>query len=67
MGTFPKEWIPSSGHAKNGWKNNPKILSEITTAVNEDTYIEDETAFMEELDLVLEYLKSKYKIEKLKP
>ena len=43
-----------------------KILSEIVTAMNEEVYVADENDMMEKVDLVLEYLKSKYEIKKLK-
>ncbi len=60
---YPKEWEPNKVHIKSGWKNNPNILSEITTAVNErHEYIEDENEFMETVDFILEFLKAKYNI-----
>lgn len=62
MRTYPKEWVASPKEIENGWNNKPKILSEITTAVNDEIYIEDENEFMEKVDVILEYLKSKYKI-----
>ncbi len=58
--THPKEWDATPQEIKNGWKNSPKVLSELVTALNEEEYIEDESAFMETMDSILEILKSKY-------
>ena len=60
MNNCPDEWKPTPAHIKSGWKNNPKILSEIVTALNEETFVEDESEMMETIDHVLEFLKSKY-------
>lgn len=62
MNNYQKEWEPRKVDIKSGWKNNAKILSDITEFVNEELYIPDENEFMEKLDLVFEYLKDKYKI-----
>lgn len=56
----PKEWEPTELHKKSGWKNNPMILSDITTAVNEEFYIEDENEFMERVDIILEWISQRY-------
>lgn len=63
---YPAAWKPDMVHVRSGWKNNPKVLSEIVTALNEEMFVEDESEKMEEIDLILEHLKSKY-IIKLKP
>lgn len=60
----PLEWKPTKVHTKSGWKNNPEILSEIVTEINEEIYVDDESVEMEKIDIVLEWLKSKYKISK---
>ena len=62
---YPEEWQPSKIDARVGWKNRSKILAEIASAVNEEIYIEDENEFMEKVDVILEWLKTKYKIQKL--
>lgn len=59
---FPKEWEARPIDIKSGWKNNPKILAEIVTAINDETYVEDESEMMETIDIVLEFLKKKYNI-----
>jgi len=58
--THPIEWDAAPVHLKSGWKNNPKILSEIVTAINDEEYVEDEDQMMEMMDIVLEWMKSKY-------
>ena len=63
MLTYPQSWEPRPIDVKSGWKNNSKILSEIVTAINDEIYIEDEGEFMEKVDVMLEYLKSKYEIK----
>ena len=63
---FPKEWEPSKVHLKSGWKNNPKVLQEIVTTINDEMFVESEDEMMEMMDVVLEYLKSKYSITPLK-
>ena len=63
MATFPEEWNPTKVDVKSGWKNRSKVLADITTYVNDETYIPDENDFMEKVDLILEYLKLKYKIQ----
>lgn len=55
---------PTALDVKSGWKNNSKLLSEIVTNLNEEVYIEDENGMMEKIDIVLEYLKSKFNITK---
>lgn len=60
---FPKEWDPTEIDSKAGWQNRSRILANITTYVNNEIYIEDENEFMEKVDLILEWLKSKYKIK----
>ena len=62
MNIYPKEWEPRPTDLKSGWKNNPKILSEIVTSINDETFVEDENELMEKIDFALEWLKSKYKI-----
>ena len=54
------EWQPRAVDEKSGWKNNAKILAEILTAINNDIYIEDESAEMEKIDIVLEWIKKRY-------
>ena len=66
MKTYPEEWQASEKEIANGWKNKPEILSEIVTAINNETYVEDENEMMEIMDIVLDWMKSKYKITKLK-
>ena len=66
MKTYPEEWQASEKEIANGWKNKPKMLSEIVTAINNETYVEDENEMMEIMDIVLDWMKSKYKITKLK-
>lgn len=65
MKKYPKEWQPSQIHLKSGWKNNPNILGEIVTAINDEMYVEDENEMMEMMDIVLEWVKVKYKITSL--
>jgi len=62
---FPKQWQATEREIKNGWKNSPAILSELVSALNEDEYVEDENAFMETMDNILEILKSRCRIELL--
>lgn len=62
---YPKEWEPTKVHIKSGWKNNPNILTEIVTAINDEIYVEDENALMEKIDVALEHLKTKYQIKSL--
>jgi hypothetical protein len=62
MVSFPKSWLPTKIHLKSGWKNNPIILAEIVTSINDEIYVEDENEMMEKIDIVLEWLKSKYNI-----
>jgi hypothetical protein len=57
---YPKEWDAKMNEKNNGWKNSPRVLSEIVTAMNDDTYIEDENEMMEYIDLALEFIKKKY-------
>lgn len=64
MTNSPIEWQPRPVDIKSGWKNNAKILAEIVDYVNGEKYVEYEDVLMEQLDEVLEYLKSKYKITK---
>lgn len=61
---LPKEWQPTGIDIKSGWKNNTILLQEITTYVNEEIFVEDESHFMELLDHALEFIKSKYNITK---
>jgi len=65
MKKYPKEWQASEKEIANGWKNKPEMLSEIVTAINNEEYVADENAMMETMDIVLEWMKSKYKITKL--
>ena len=60
--TYPSNWVASEKELKNGWSNAPAILSEITSFVNDDKYIEDESDFMEYVDLILNYMKLHYTI-----
>ena len=62
---IPAEWQARPIDVKSGWKNNAKLLAEITTAVNDEIYIEDENVFMEKVDVILEWMKKRYKIEAL--
>ena len=55
-----EDWKPRAIDEKSGWKNNAKILAEIVTAINNDIYIEDESAEMEKIDIVLEWIKKRY-------
>jgi len=57
---YPKEWDASQKEKDNGWNNNPKILSEIVDAINNEMYVEDESEMMEFIDHALTYLKLKY-------
>lgn len=66
MKKYPKEWEAKLNEKANGWHNSPKILAKIVTAINDEMYVEDEGEMMEYIDHALEYLKSKYSIEKLK-
>lgn len=59
---IPIAWESRKVDLKSGWKNNPKILSEIVTAINDEMYVEDESKMMEMIDIVLEWLKEKYNI-----
>jgi len=61
---FPQEWIPTEVHKKSGWRNNPKVLSEIVTNINDEIYVPDESELMEKIDLVLEWMKKRYTITK---
>lgn len=62
----PKEWEARPTDLKSGWKNNAKILAEIVTAINDEIYVEDESAEMEKIDVVLEWMKARYQIIELK-
>lgn len=66
MEKVPKSWIATPQEIQNGWKNNPSILSELVTELNEEEYVEDESLFMETMDNILEILKSKYEIKERK-
>ena len=59
---IPKSWEATPQEIKNGWKHSPKLLSELVTELNEEEYIEDENAFMETMDNILEILKARYDI-----
>ena len=59
---IPKSWEATPQEIKNGWKHSPKLLSELVTELNEEEYIEDENAFMETMDNILEILKTRYDI-----
>ena len=59
-GSLPDDWKARPIDLKSGWKNNAKILAEIVTAINNDIYIEDESAEMEKIDIVLEWIKKRY-------
>lgn len=65
MGKTPKSWNPTPKEIENGWSNSPKLLSELVTALNDEEYIEDESAFMETMDSILEILKSRYDITEI--
>lgn len=58
---IPEEWNPRPVDVKSGWKNNAKVLAEIVSAINEDIFIEDESAEMEKIDIVLQWIRDKYK------
>ncbi len=58
----PKSWEATPKEIANGWKNSPKILSELVTELNNEEYIEDESKFMETMDNILEIMKSRYNI-----
>ena len=58
----PKEWEATPQEIKSGWKNSPKVLSELVTELNSEEYVEDENAFMETMDNILEILKARYNI-----
>ena len=64
--TYPKTWEARPIDIKSGWRNNSKILSEIVTYINDEWYVEDESEEMEKIDIVLEWLKSKYDIKENK-
>lgn len=59
---YPKKWEPRRVDIRSGWKNNPTILEEITTAINDEMYVEDESKMMEMMDVAFEWLKEKYDI-----
>ena len=59
---IPKSWEATPQEIKNGWKHSPELLSELVTELNEEEYIEDENAFMETMDNILEILKARYDI-----
>jgi len=61
-GSLPDDWKARPIDLKSGWKNNAKILAEIVTAINNEVYVEDENAEMEKIDIVLEWIKSKYNV-----
>lgn len=54
------EWQPRPIDIKSGWKSNSKILAEIVTEINKEIYIEDESAEMEKIDIVLDWIRAKY-------
>ena len=58
----PKSWEATPQEIKSGWKHSPKILAELVSALNDEEYIEDESAFMETMDNILMILKSRYNI-----
>lgn len=62
---FPVKWKATEREIENGWKNSPAILSELVSALNDEEYVEDESAFMETMDNILEILKSRCRIELL--
>ena len=64
--TYPKTWEARPIDIKSGWRNNSKILSEIVTYIDDEWYVEDESEEMEKIDIVLEWLKSKYDIKENK-
>lgn len=57
---YPIEWDAGVNHKANGWKNNPKVLAKIVTAINEEMYVEDENEMMEYIDHAIEYIKNEY-------
>ncbi len=57
---YPKSWEARPVDIKSGWKNNANLLGEMVTAINNEIYIEDETDLMEKVDVLLEWMKSKY-------
>ena len=59
---IPKEMEATPQEIKSGWKNSPKLLSELVTELNNEEYVEDENAFMETMDNILEILKARYDI-----
>ncbi len=64
--SYPKQWEATPKQIKDGWKNNPKVLSELTSLLNDEEYIENESEFMETMDNILEIIKSKYNISEKK-
>jgi len=60
--TLPKSWEATPQEIKSGWKHSPKILAELVSLLNDEEYIEDESAFMETMDNILMILSSKYNI-----
>jgi len=57
---YPVEWDSTAKEKQNGWRNSPRILSEIVTAMNEEYFITDENEKMEEVDILLDFIKQKY-------
>jgi hypothetical protein len=43
---YPVEWDSTPKEKQNGWRNSPRILSEIVTAMNEEFYVEDENEWI---------------------
>lgn len=61
-GSLPDDWKPRHVDLKSGWKNNANTLQKIVTAINDEIYVEDESAEMEKIDIVLEWIKARYNV-----
>ena len=61
-GSLPDDWKPRPVDIKSGWKSNANTLQKIVTEINNEIYIEDESAEMEKIDIVLQWIKARYNI-----
>ena len=60
--SLPNDWQPRPIDIKSGWKHNANTLSKIVNAINDDFYIEDESAEMEKIDVVLGWIAERYDV-----
>ena len=61
---IPQEFMPSAIDKCSGWKHNTELLQEITTATNDEIYIEDEIDYMEKLDHSIAWILEHYTLTK---